>query len=230
MNKQTRRLPHEVAEKMKHYVYAYVRRSDMKIRYVGKGQGQRALAHLASCRYQVEILAHALPSEDMAFRVEAALIDALGLDTLKNRIRGRHSANLGRVSLEELITRLAAKPVAIHEPSILVRVNRLYRPGMPARELYEVTRGVWAIGKRRQTVRYAMAVYHGIVREVYRIKSWQPAGTGSYRYRSRKDVHAPGRWEFRGVVAEAGIRDRYVGRSVEHLLPTGSQNPIRYVP
>jgi hypothetical protein len=225
---QSTRIPHRVAERLGHYVYAYVRRSDGRISYIGKGQGQRALAHLWRLRsHQIEILAHSLPDENTAYSVETALIDAL---KLTNQIRGRHSIEFGRAPLKELVFRYAAKPVNIREPSILIRINQLYRPGMSARQLYEVTRGVWAIGKRRETVKYALAVYHSIVREVYRIKSWHPAGTSSYRYRSRADVHAPGRWEFRGVVAEPGVRNRYVGRSVEHLLPTGSQNPIKYVP
>jgi uncharacterized protein len=205
-----------------------VRRSDGQISYVGKGQGQRALAHLWRLRsHQIDILAHSLPDENTTYAVEAAVIDTL---KLTNQIKGRHATEFGRAPLKELVFRYAARPVNIREPSILIRVNQLYRPGMSARQLYEVTRGVWVIGKRRETVKYAMAVYHGVVREVYRITSWHPAGTTPYRYRPRADVRAPGRWEFRGAVAEPRIRKRYVGGSVEHLLPTGSQNPIKYVP
>jgi hypothetical protein len=216
---------------MRYYVYAYVSRSDGKIRYVGKGKGQRGLAHRGRFRnHRIDILAHGLPDEATAYAVEAAVIDALGRLQLKGQIRGKHSTEFGRVPLEELVVRYAARKVKVREPSILIRINQRYRPGMPARELYEVTRGVWAIGQRRETVRYAMAVYQGVIREVYRITGWHPAGSTQYRYRSRADVRAPGRWEFRGAVAERRIRKRYVGGSVEHLLPNGSRNPIRYVP
>lgn len=222
------RIPNAVVERMKHYVYAHVRQSDGKILYVGKGQGQRALGHLVSRQDLVDILAYGLPDEQTALTVEAALIDAL--KPPRNKVRGQHSAEFGRVPLEDLIQRLGAKQVHIQEPSILIRINQRYRPRMPAQELYEVTRGVWAIGRRREAVQYAMAVYHGIVREVYRISSWHPAGTTPYKHRSRPDVLAPGRWEFTGKVAEDRVRRRYVGGSVEHLLPSGSRNPIRYVP
>jgi hypothetical protein len=216
---------------MKYYVYAYVSRPDGKIRYVGKGKGQRGLAHRRRFRnHRIDILAHGLPDEATAYAVEAAVIDALGRRQLRDQIRGKHSADFGRVPLEELVVRYAAKKVNVREPSILIRINQLYRPGMSARQLYEVTRGVWAIGKRRETVRYAMAVYHGVIREVYRITGWHPAGSTQYRHRSRADVRVRGRWEFRGTVAESRIRKQYVGGSVEHLLPNGSRNPIRYAP
>lgn len=222
------RIPHRVAERLGYYVYAYVRRFDGRISYVGKGQGQRALAHLWRLKgHRIDILAHSLPDEETAYRVEAALIDAL---QLRNQIGGRESTEFGRTPLEELVFRYAAKPVTIEEPSILIRINQLYRRGMPARHRYEVTRGVWAIGKRRETAQYAMAVFQGVVREVYRIKKWQPAGTAQYRYRARTEVCAPGRWEFEGVLAEPRIREQYIGGSVEHLLPRGSRNPIRYAP
>lgn len=42
---------------------------------------------------------------------------------------------------------------------------------MTKRELYEATRVVWKIGERRNNAQYAMAVYQGIVREVYKIES-----------------------------------------------------------
>ncbi|MCE7983039.1 MAG: hypothetical protein DYG89_17785 [Caldilinea sp. CFX5] len=63
----------------------------------------------------------------------------------------------------------------IHEPVILITINRLYRRGMSAEELYEVTRGNWVIGQRRAQAKYAFAVYNGIIREVYEIHRWQPA-------------------------------------------------------
>jgi hypothetical protein len=89
--------------------------------------------------------------------------------------------------------------------------------------LYEITRGVKRIGKRRDKARYALAVYKGIVREVYRIDQWHPAGTTSYNTREKEEVKVRGRWEFTGSVAEPKIRDKYVGRSVENYLAANSQ-------
>ena len=69
-----------------------------------------------------------------------------------------------------------------------------------------------------------MAVYQGIVREVYRIDQWHPAGTLEYRTRDSSDFRDSGRWEFSGEVARE-IREEYAGFSVGK----GGQNPIRYV-
>lgn len=104
----------------------------------------------------------------------------------------------------------------ITDPVILVRINRLFRPGMSDEELYQATRTAWRVGVRREAARYALALYAGNVREVYDIDGWQPADT-------------PGRWEFRGNVADESVRSRYVGRSVRHYLRQGNQSPILYV-
>jgi hypothetical protein len=82
----------------------------------------------------------------------------------------------GRVSVRELILRESARPVVVKEDAILIRINQLYRSNMNSQELYEATRGVWKVGLRRYKAKYAMAVYQGIVREVYRIDRWVPAG------------------------------------------------------
>ena len=117
----------------------------------------------------------------------------------------------------------------VDDPVILVRINQLYRPHMSATELFEATRGVWKVGPRRDKARYVLAVYAGEVVEAYAIEAWQLAGTADYSTRPAADVEVPGRWEFRGRVADASVRWKYVGRSVRHYLAKGSQNPIRYV-
>ena len=119
---------------------------------------------------------------------------------------------------------LTAKPVVVRERALLITINRTYRSGMSGLELYEATRGFWVIGPRRDRVEVAMAVYQGVVREVYRIRAWYPAGTLSYETRDATPYRDSGRWEFEGEVAE-DLRDAYVGYSVGK----GGQNPIRYV-
>lgn len=117
-------------------------------------------------------------------------------------------------------------PITIQHRAILITINQLYRSDMSPLELYEATRGIWVIGPRRHGADYAMAVYDGIVREVYKIDRWYPSGTLDYKTRDAtyfSDCDPP-RWEFSGKVAE-DIRGEYVGRYVG----PGSQNPIRYV-
>ena len=122
---------------------------------------------------------------------------------------------------------LTAKPAKIKHRAILIIINRLYRSDMTAKELYEATRGIWKIGPKRNKAELAMAVYQGIVREVYKIRRWLPAGTLNYKTRDSRNFKNSGRWEFEGEIAQ-DIRDRYLDFSVRHLLGRKSQNPIRY--
>ena len=64
----------------------------------------------------------------------------------------------------------AATDVEVEDPVLLVRINQLYRPDMSPQELYEATRGIWKVGgERRKHVKYALAIFEGIVREVYAV-------------------------------------------------------------
>ena len=96
---------------------------------------------------------------------------------------------------------------------------------MSNEELYEATRGIWRLGSRRENAEYAMAVYQGIVREVYRIERWHPAGTLSYSTRNTERLRVTGRWEFEGCVASDDMRNEYIG----NYVGLGGQNPIRYL-
>lgn len=237
-------LPLSVASQLRYYVYLLIDPRTRRAFYVGKGLRRRVLDHFAdqqrSRKTQVidslkrrhmspslEILTHGLADEETAYRIESAVIDVLTRDALTNKVRGKHSRVFGRMTLRQIIGKYA-KPVKIAHPSMLIRINRRYRHDMSEEELYEATRGVWKVGRRRETVRYAMAVYEGVVREVYQIATWHRAGSTEYRTRGSSDVRVRGRWEFTGRKAPTSIRQRYLDRSVEKHLPMGSQNPISY--
>lgn len=236
--------PPEVIEALKSYVYLYVDPTDGQPFYVGKGIGNRVFAHLddttesrkaqriaairASGRNpRIEILRHGL-SDDQAALVEAAVIDCIGLDKLTNAVSGQHSHSFGRVLAEDVLLVQTSPKAVIEIPCILVTINRLYRSGMTEIELYEATRGVWKLGLRRKKAKFAMAVYQGIIREVYRINGWHPAGTLPYSTRDASAFAASGRWEFEGQVAPE-YSSKYLRTSVRYLLGDSNQNPIRYV-
>jgi hypothetical protein len=122
-----------------------------------------------------------------------------------------------------------AERAQIIDPVVLIRVPRLFRPGISALALYEATRGVWKIGPRRDLVKYALTVHEGIVQEVYEVSHWQPAWTTPYSTRTFPDQTVPGRWEFVGSVAGAAVRTRYLQKTVTQHLSRGAQNPITYV-
>jgi hypothetical protein len=240
------RVPKAAAAALGHYVYLYIDPRDNSTFYVGKGRGTRAIAHLkskdrkrltttirhiraAGLEPRIEILRHRLKNEQTALDIESALIDALTLLSLTNKIRGQGGAGRGRASLPELIARYTGKRVAIKERVVLIRINRAFRPDMPPVELYDATRSAWKVGPRRDKAQYAFAVYEGVVREVYAIEKWLPGGkTFNTRFGGQQARRAK-RWEFVGTIAPAPIRKRYLNAYVGDRFKQGAANPIAYV-
>ena len=237
-------IPIEVAEQLGHYVYLYIDPRNDSIQYIGKGVGSRAISHLSEestsekilwinelkkqgLSPRIEILSYNLRDSAEALAVEAAAIDLIGLKNLKNVVRGHKSNEFGRMNINEIRSRLASENAEINDPVILVRINRTFQSGMNDADVYEITRGVWKMGERRNGAKYAIAVYRGIVRGVFRIEKWHPAGSTKYNWRT--DVYNnPDRWEFSGTVAEQKILDKYIFTRVQSYLGK-SQNSIIYV-
>lgn len=239
-----RRLSPKTVGELKHYVYVYADPVTSEPFYIGKGFGTRALAHVSgqgnpatSARIEeirrggneprIDILVHGIEDDYTALKVEAAAIDLFKPGVLTNAVRGRDTVRFGRRSLRELDLLYGAKPVDIVHPSILIRINQKFKFDMPEQALYEATRGIWKLnGPRRARTRLAFAVYQGIVREVYEISQWHPAGTTDYE--TRDDVDDPDRFEFTGGVAPPEIRRRYLWGDVRAYLKEKSQNPVCY--
>jgi hypothetical protein len=86
-------------------------------------------------------------------------------------------------------------------------------------ELYEITRGNWVVGERRNKAKFGFCVCNGIVRQVYEIQKWFPIKARSQGAKTQD------RWRFTGVIAQD--LQHYVGGNVEKYI--GAQNPIKYV-
>ena len=238
-------IPNSVANRLGFYVYLYVDPRDDQVFYVGKGKGARAVAHFgdqeklevqkvlselkaAGLSPRIELLAYGLQDAETALRIEAAAIDLLGVGSLTNIVRGHYTKH-GRMPLEDVVAQYTQRPAKIKEPSILIRINRLYHYGMSPTELYDATRSAWVVGERREEVELAMAVFEGVIREVYRVTGWHPGGTTfNARYSGRRSDRGK-RWEFVGIIAEEEVRTRYIHRHVGGLFSQGAQNPIAYV-
>jgi hypothetical protein len=241
-----KRIPQFVIEQLGYYVYLYVNPIDNKIFYVGKGKGNRVLTHLEDesesektkiieqirsqgLEPRIEFLVHGLTKESDALKIESAVIDIIGVSNLTNRVRGYESNQVGRMPLNQILALYSSEQAEIDDPVILLRINRLYRYDISSEELYEATRGVWKVGKRREKARYAFAVLYGLVREVYEIQKWFPAGTTEYSTREPVEIERPGRWEFIGQLAQETIRNKYLDKSISNYILPASRNPITYV-
>lgn len=244
-----------IIEKLDFYVYVLIEPETNQVFYVGKGVGNRIFAHVnAAVKDETasdkldkirEIRAKGLEvrhiihrhglCEKEAFEVEAALIDFIGLSGLTNQVQGFNSDDRGQMTVSEVVAKYEAPVAEIVEPVILITVNRLYQRGMSAEMLYEITRGKWVIGTRRNKAEYAFAVYKGIIREVYEIERWLPAQIEESEARRKwvaetsadVEVKHKNRWQFEGKIAQK--LQHYIGASTENYQVMGAQNPIRYV-
>lgn len=236
-----------VAERLRYYVYLLIDPRTDEIFYVGKGRGNRVFEHaraaidergeseklgrireILGCGLEVrhELLRFGL-AESVAFEVEAAVIQVLGLTTLSNTVTGHHVLERGRMSTGVAISLFDAPPApTISENVILFRIPKLWYPSMPAQDLYEATHGWWTLGKRRERADYAFAVSRGVIREVYRIHSWRERRPGD-RGAEEDTATSRKRWGFDGTVASE--LPQYRNKSVRHLFKKGEAGPFKYV-
>jgi len=247
-------------EALKHYVYVYSDPDTHQPFYIGKGKGNRVFSHLKeiseSKKVQkineiigqgkmpiIEILAHGLDNKT-AERVEAAAIDLIGVEKLTNIQRGHESSQYGIVdvnALEAKYRKDELKECDITDNVMMININKRYRYDMTPFELYESTRGYWRVNREKaENIDFVLAVYRGIVLEVYQVADWYDAMTTLMDSRadeividkdadSNEGEHDTRRSEFVGRIAPEAIRKKYVYRSVEGFYENGQRNPIRYI-
>jgi hypothetical protein len=220
-----------VCEKVGYYVYILKDPRDNKTFYIGKGKGNRVFQHIFGAKssdyvsekynlirdigpenVQHFILRHGL-SEVQSLEIESACIDLLGLEHLTNSVKGHNSWERGLKTVDEIIQHYDANVISIEEPTLIININKLYDRFMDSHQLYNVTRSAWKIGIRRNSVKFVVAAYRGLVREVYQVESWNQVGN---------------RWEFSGKIAEPSVREKYINQSLDNYKIQGSQNPIKY--
>lgn len=236
--------PAPIQDKIKFYVYLYIDPRNDEIFYVGKGRGNRAFSHLRERKEseknlrirdiqndgiqpRIEILVHGLDDESTARKIEASIIDLLGIDNLTNIQSGYESREFGRMSTEQLKAIYGATKVAIREPAILININKSFHYGMSPVELYDATRSAWVVGGNREKPSLAFAVYQGIIQEVYKIAAWFRNNTTLNSRKTPDEDPRDERWEFVGQIADNSTRNRYRYNDVSDYM--GPRNPINYV-
>lgn len=106
-------------------------------------------------------------------------------------------------------------------PTMIIRINRLYREGMNDDQVYETVRGSWRVRpENADKYKVVLAVAFGTVKGAYLADHWEPStkpsGQGRYAFVRRRDA------------AEEKRLARFVGKDVSGLFPKGAANPIRY--
>ena len=230
---------------LKSYVYVYCEISDDNRRipiYIGKGKSDRCFSHLNNLgdlsvlknkkindllnenRLGIDILAYGI-DDKTALAIESACIDLMGIDNLANVVRGQGD-NVKRVPLNELTNLLMEKTIKVarEHKGVSILINRVYRPTFGDLELFEYTRGIWT--KKMKTIsgdaKYAYATFKGVVKEIYEIHSWVPAGTQEYFIRNLDpEILAKARWEFVGKKAPDELRELYIGKIIKRKRSYG---------
>jgi hypothetical protein len=109
------------------------------------------------------------------------------------------------------------------QPTIIIRINRLWHRDITADALYEATRKWWRVRYDvAKDYEIALSVADGIVREVYKISEWRDCDG------RKPDASHKVRLQFVGKVASHEIRDRFLNRRVDGLFKRGDAYPIRY--
>ncbi len=140
------------------------------------------------------ILRHNIQDEIQALEYEALAIDLLSIikssqKPLTNIQGDTYSEKRGLMSLSELYKQYDPQELKTDLPIILININRGYdelkkaiRNGKIAesereQEIYQRTRKHWVVGKNRNKVIYAVAVYRGWTIAVYKISKWLASPT-----------------------------------------------------
>lgn len=234
-----------VADKLKFYVYRLIDPRNGETFYVGKGTGNRVFAHvkgelgadddaltqkllrIRQIRLDGFEVAHVIHrhgmSEDQAFEVEAALIDAY--PEVTNQVSGRASDERGLMHANQVIEHYEAQEASFTHRVLLININQ---SATEQESLYAAVRYAWKLDpKKAEKADLVLAVQQGLIVGVFVADKWLAATTENF---PGTPADQPGRWGFVGHDAPEEVAKLYLRRRVpESLRKRGAANPVRYV-
>lgn len=245
---QPDRFPSEVIDRLRWYVYRLVDPRNGETFYVGKGKGDRVFQHargalsangdedatdlksqrikdIVAARLEVAhvIHRHVIESEELAFQIEGAVMDAY--PGLTNLVGGHGSGDYGVRHAVEIIAEYKAEPFEAQEPLILINIGKSYEEA--DKDIYKAVRGCWVINPERAR-RHNLVLAHrrGIVVGAFRPTDWLPSTKANFPWHTRDES----RWGFEGNPAEEEAARLYMGKRVpDAYRAKGAANPVRFV-
>jgi uncharacterized protein len=181
--------------------------------------------HNTDLEVQFVIHRHGM-SEEIAFEVEAALMDSLF--GLSNVMGGHGSSDRGPMHPLEIIQKYDAEPLQTDRPAILININRKWNDGLRGRELYNASRFAWVANpNNRNAGRPLIAIVHakGLVRAVYENPAWFDADDA--RFMDLGELSNRRAFEDQGW--ENAQNHQFVRKSIRDFIPRSAQNPIQYM-
>ena len=243
--------PSSVVEQLKWYVYRLIDPRNGETFYVGKGQGNRVFAHAnglvaddandvsdpklqrikeiqaAGLEVGHIIHRHGIGSPQIAYEVEAALIDAY--PGLTNKVRGHGARDYGSRHVEQIIDEYAGEEFEVKEPLMLISIGRLF---YEREDPYDAVRFAWKVNLNRVgRYKLVLARVRGMVVGAYRPEKWLLAVTENFPDLARRYVipNLPDRQGFVGQPAEQETWDYYVRKQVpSKYRRKGIQSPVLY--
>jgi uncharacterized protein len=168
---------------------------------------------------------YGIDSEDVAYQIEGALIDAY--PGLKNQVGGRGSGDFGVRHVHQIIAEYSAQPFDTRERLILISIAKTYFD--PTKDLYDAVRGCWVINPTRAgEYKLVLAHLRGLVVGAFRPQGdWLPATRANFPWLTEDE---PRRWGFVGVPADEQTRQYYVQKRVpDRYRKKGAASPIRFI-
>jgi len=158
-------------------------------------------------------------SEDQAYEVEAALIDAY--PEVTNQVGGKASDDRGLMHARQVVERYEAPEATFKHRALLININRT---ATASENTYEAVRYAWKIDRKRAAeADLILADLHGLIVGAFVADAWLPATVGNFPGRQA----SPGRWGFVGHEAPPEVAELYLRRRLPDAMRSYGQ-PVRY--